>query len=436
MTTVTISSLAATLEKYAALLQPKSITAIVLAAIDPTTFQLQVKDGTVVVKSDVPLTVGASVELALDANGQPSPNLVAKAAEQLRTLQQTAAATSVIVDRSVQTAPDSSEASAAKALIETAATVLRGNAAQQGGLAPLFADVESLLAQPALALPPAVANAARQLLGFRVDTRGSESVDAAELKDAIIKSELPAGVVTATVKPGGLTAALLLLRQELKKWADQSQTQLPESLPETTSPESSRLLRAPNLTPPYRNSPTVGQAPLAPSLAGDEPPHVLAAHLLSETQAALARQTLLRIASLPEAETSDGSSPDADKTSRTVDIPLILPQGPAVAQIRIEQDRSAAKNRSSQAQPRWKASFSIDVESIGPVHVQIALMGDRTSVKMNAERPETASLLSSGLPELAARLRDVQLDPADLHCETVARKPGPAAPGLFTDVST
>ena len=438
MTTVTLSSLAAALENYAALM-PKSVVATVLAAIDATTFQLLVKDSTIVVKSDVPLTIGASVELAVDSNGQtPTYTLVAKTADPQRALPQNVPATTAAIDRPAQPPVESNAVSASKALIQSAATVLRGSAAQQGGLAPLFADVESLLAQPTPAIPPAVASAARQLHSFRVDTRGSDGVATADLKNAIAQADLPAGAPASNARLGGMTGALLLLRQELKKWIDQAEAQLPESAPETIASESlPPPSRAPNLTPPYRNAPTVGQAPLPPSITGDEPPHVLAAHLLSETEAALARQTLLKIASLPEGATENSDQPGADKTSRMVDVPLILPQGTAVAQIRIEQDQHSAKDKSSsEKQPMWKASFSVDVESIGPVHVQIALMGDRTTVKMNAERPETAGLLSSGLSELAARLRDAQLEPANLHCDTLARKRGPAAPGLFTDMST
>ena len=102
MTTVTLSSLAAALENYAALM-PKSVVATVLAAIDATTFQLLVKDSTIVVKSDVPLTIGASVELAVDSNGQtPTYTLVAKTADPQRALPQNVPATTAAIDRPAQ----------------------------------------------------------------------------------------------------------------------------------------------------------------------------------------------------------------------------------------------------------------------------------------------------------------------------------------------
>ena len=51
---------------------------------------------------------------------------------------------------------------------------------------------------------------------------------------------------------------------------------------------------------------------------------------------------------------------------------------------------TAAAARPSAAKAVWRARFSLNVEPAGPVHALVSLNGDRTSVRMWAERPATA----------------------------------------------
>jgi len=44
----------------------------------------------------------------------------------------------------------------------------------------------------------------------------------------------------------------------------------------------------------------------------------------------------------------------------------------------------------------WRARFSLDVEPAGPVHALVSLSGDKTFVRMWAERPATAVQLRAG----------------------------------------
>ena len=92
-------------------------------------------------------------------------------------------------------------------------------------------------------------------------------------------------------------------------------------------------------------------------------------HLIDETDAAIARQTLLQIASLPDDQGASTRAHDDRSVHLTFDIPLTTAQGTAVAQLRIERD--GAEPSRDGAQPIWKVSFSIDVEPIGPVHARI-----------------------------------------------------------------
>jgi hypothetical protein len=62
----------------------------------------------------------------------------------------------------------------------------------------------------------------------------------------------------------------------------------------------------------------------------------------------------------------------------------------------------------------WRARFSLDVEPAGPVHALISLSGERTSVRMWAERPLTAAHLRSGAADLSEALRRAELEPGDI----------------------
>ena len=93
---------------------------------------------------------------------------------------------------------------------------------------------------------------------------------------------------------------------------------------------------------------------------------------LTETDASLARQTLLQAASLPEAPTAVRATPTA---RWNFEIPLATPQGTAVAQFEIARD---ARDRPRRGQAAvWRARFTLDMEPMGPVHALIALGGMR-----------------------------------------------------------
>jgi hypothetical protein len=186
--------------------------------------------------------------------------------------------------------------------------------------------------------------------------------------------------------------------------------------------------------PPYRNAPTVPQAVVAPSIAVGDAPRELAARLLDHTEAAIARQSLLQIASLPDQPTTGASQADNNGMRLTFDIPLATMQGTAVAQVRVEHD--GGRRDEQTIAPVWRANFSIDLEPIGRVHARIALVGDRATVTLNAERPDSAGELSAGLGLLEAGLRDADLEPGELRCNAGAPRTAQAAPGLFVDQAT
>jgi hypothetical protein len=369
---------------------------------------------------------------------------------------------------------------------EQAVTEAIGTAApRQAGLAPLFADLEQVARAPDPAqspspslLPAPVRAAAADVLSFRVPL--DEQLAADDLKQAFFRSgvlfepRLAAGGPAAPLPANDLKAALLVLRQVLSAWsvsdaiAGQSQSPpssseaevrhvanvlagLPDDMPQRAplsadeaaslakslatallkrgAPAGSTSQPANAMPPPYRGAPPTAQAVAAPSIAANTAPHDIASKLVAETDGALARTTLLQVASLPE----QPDQPRAEATQRwSFEVPFATPQGTAIAQFEVSRDSHAAKAGS---QPRtWRARFSLDVEPMGPIHALIALSSMRTSVTLWAERATTATRLNENAAMLSEALRSAELQPSDfqarLGAPPVAR---PAAPGRFMD---
>jgi flagellar hook-length control protein FliK len=189
-----------------------------------------------------------------------------------------------------------------------------------------------------------------------------------------------------------------------------------------------------NLPPP----PVAGALPsaqpvAAAHLSAHTPLQAALQHLLGDTDGALARQTLLQIASLP----GNAGDPSASRIDPSVprwnfEIPFATPQGTAMAQFEISRD--GAGREAAAAKATWRARFSLNVEPAGPVHAAISLNGDRTSVRMWAERPATAAQLRAGVSQLTQALSRAELKPGDIVIRDGAPKPtAPAAAGHFLD---
>jgi hypothetical protein len=327
-------------------------------------------------------------------------------------------------------APDAPNAP--KQALQAAVTAMvRDAVSKQNGLAPLMADVEAALARPDLPAP--VRAAAAQLLGLRIPT--SAPVTAPDIKAAIMQSGLAGDPVTLQpAQPNAdLKVALTTLKETLTNWIAKEQGAAPEMAPgkQLQLPLAAPGLPPPQratLPPPHRLGPVMAQPPSPATLPEEASARDAAQHLLKATDGALARQTLLQIASLPDESTNRATE---SGPRLTLDIPLATLQGNAVAQLRIEQEPS--KREGPDIRPVWRAQFSIDLEPIGPVHASIALFGDRAAVTLYAERDASAEHLRDGLPVLEASLKDAAFETGELLCRAGAPSAPRSAPGLFVD---
>jgi hypothetical protein len=203
-----------------------------------------------------------------------------------------------------------------------------------------------------------------------------------------------------------------------------AQAQAGEGTPAQTTTQT-------NTPPPFRGSLPSAQPVASPSIAANAAPAATIHKLLDDTDAAIARQTLLQVASLPDRP--GVSTNQTDQTPRwNFEIPFATPQGTAMAQFEISRDGGG--NEVDPAHRIWQARFSLDVEPAGPVHVLISFSGERTSVRMWAERSETASQLRAGASELSEALTQAELTPGDIVIREGAppQRP-PARAGHFLD---
>jgi hypothetical protein len=239
-------------------------------------------------------------------------------------------------------------------------------------------------------------------------------------------------------------AALNLLQEVLQgNLQGNLQANLPKDLREIGSP--SLALAMPNdgrnddvtvhtntPPPPFRGALPSAQAIAAPSIAPGAPLATSVRHLLDDTDAAIARQTLLQVASLPGQADTTASRLDPTVPRWNFEIPFVTPQGTAVAQFEISRDGTGDELEA--AKRAWRARFSLDVEPAGPVHVMVSLSGERTSVRMWAERPATAQQLQAGVSQLSQALTRAELLPGDILIRVGVPAQSASAPaGHFLD---
>ncbi len=185
--------------------------------------------------------------------------------------------------------------------------------------------------------------------------------------------------------------------------------------------------------PPFRGALPTAQPVASPTVAPDMPLAAVAHHLLGATDAALARQTLLQVASLPDRIDPAHQQIDTSSPRWQFEIPFATPQGTAMAQFEISRDGGAGVEAEA-ARRIWRARFSLDVEPAGPIHALISLIGDKTSVRMWAERPATAAQLRASAPQLSQALSRAELLPGDIVIQDGAPpQAAPARAGHFLD---
>lgn len=190
-----------------------------------------------------------------------------------------------------------------------------------------------------------------------------------------------------------MRALLSLLSKVVENWQESA---TPSSTPDARPAQ-------PSVPPPTPGVPGKAQAPATATLPEKADVALIAKTLAAGSDAALARQTLLQIASLP-----DASQTRSNQARWVFDLPVMTAQGPAVAQIAIERDgRNATPD---QPKPVWRIQFAIDITPLGPVRATMALSGGQAWVTVHAERDDAVEKLRSQMSWLAGALQETDLE--------------------------
>ncbi|WP_298255349.1 flagellar hook-length control protein FliK [Bradyrhizobium sp.] len=336
---------------------------------------------------------------------------------------------------------------AASIAAQGTATVAAAIEASQLTVQAVPAAVAAELApQEALAgAPSIVPQASSSTATATASTQGTASATLAQILDLAAGSQ---NLVTAAA-PGdaarsAMSSAALNLLQEVIRASPLAVTNLLQFVSENSqalallplvagvrTTDDAEFARA-NLPPPPINGALPSAQAVAPAmLSARTPLEAALQHLLADTDGALARQTLLQIASLPgQAGDPSATRIDPSMPRWNFEIPFATPQGTAMAQFEISRDGGGRETPAAKA--TWRARFSLDVEPAGPVHALVSLNGDRTSVRMWAERPATASQLRAGVSQLTQALSRAELTPGDIVVRDGApSQAAPASAGHF-----
>jgi flagellar hook-length control protein FliK len=305
-------------------------------------------------------------------------------------------------------------------------------------LVSTFGTADAAQSSAALASSPHVAAASTLVPSLSAD---------ADLQDVLLPQARVAGAVDALAANNAGRIVLSAAALDAKFAAGAGFSLLQEALQAIPRQNGNALLSAgavkdprnddvtlhTNTPPPFRGAQPSAQPVAAPSIAANAPLAATAHHLLVDTDAAIARQTLLQVASLPDRVDTAGPRLDPAAPRWNFEIPFATPQGTAMAQFEISRD--GGNGIEAEAAKRvWRARFSLDVEPAGPVHALVTLSGERTSVRMWAERPATAVQLRAGAAQLSQALSKAELQPGDIVIRDgtpPASTPAPA--GHFLD---
>jgi hypothetical protein len=241
------------------------------------------------------------------------------------------------------------------------------------------------------------------------------------LQEAVQASPLASPLAAANASQFGFDTSLML-------------SLLPAVAGIRVQPANDGELTRTNVPPPPISGALPAAQPVASAtLVSNTPLETAMHHLLADTDGAIARQTLLQVASLPDQVDSSTGRIDPTAQRWNFEIPFLTPQGTAMAQFQISRD-GAGSDPESAANRVWRARFTLDVEPAGPVHALVSLNGDKTSVRMWAERPATANQLRAGVTLLSQALSRAELRPGDIVIrDGVPPQPAPPKAGHFLD---
>lgn len=316
---------------------------------------------------------------------------------------------------------------------------LRVDAARQGSLTPLMADIAKLSGQPATGQPSIskVADAAiGKLMGFSIDgeVTGNALRNAVDGGRGVAPSAtMPsmAGLAGGGVQglptgaqPGVQSALGALIRALGLSMTEGSAKSEPGSLPSPQINGQKPGSSAPNL-PADAKQPTKASALPLPADAPDMSDPVQLQALRTKAEAALSRLNLLQSRMQDGgAQAARGEGPPAIRW----DVPLMMGQEAALLGVAIERDGSASGSDQDQ-RLHWRFRFAFQSAKHGEVEGMVALHqasqseGSDIDIAVWAQKPSVLDILESTRADLVAKLETLGIQTNSLTIAPVEDAP-------------
>jgi hypothetical protein len=121
--------------------------------------------------------------------------------------------------------------------------------------------------------------------------------------------------------------------------------------------------------------------------------------LIQRLEGATARTELHQLASNP------GGDDPAQRLQLWFEIPVQHNERYDLWQFHLREE----ERRRDQREGAWRVTLAVRLPSLGPFFADVALRGERISLRLTAEQPESVSLVRENIGEIRRRLRDAGL---------------------------
>lgn len=187
--------------------------------------------------------------------------------------------------------------------------------------------------------------------------------------------------------------SLLMLQQAVKNTTASAMKGKPASIRNAGEPQAKEGVLPANVSASLYRRPA-SNSPIEPTTRwpADADTAFIVRTLATRTENALTQVKLLEVA-VQIHKPDDRLSNDGRDPSWTFDLPVSTPQGETRARFEIHRDTYRGNNGAHATV--WRARFSIDVEPLGPVHAQIALLNKNAWVSLWAEREASMQTLEA-----------------------------------------
>ena len=135
----------------------------------------------------------------------------------------------------------------------------------------------------------------------------------------------------------------------------------------------------------------------------------IVATLAKLTLSSLSRLQLHQLASLPQNQDSQTSQ------SLSLELPVLHQDQVHLFQIQIREEE-AQQNKEESKEKIWKINLAFDIDPLGPIHIQLTMLGESASATIWAEQKNTVDFTHSHLGILTESLKDIGLTVTQIDC--------------------